>query len=58
MKDSVEFEVELLEFDRMGHWQNISMAQRLEMAHKLKAKAKELFQHKKFDYAKSIYERY
>ena len=49
----VEFEVELLEFDREGFWQQLSMAERFDLAERLKAKGNALFKAGKYDYAKA-----
>ncbi|GAX74288.1 hypothetical protein CEUSTIGMA_g1737.t1 [Chlamydomonas eustigma] len=55
--DVAEFEVELVSFDRDGHWQTLSMEERFILAEKLKAKGNDLFRAKKYGYARARYER-
>ncbi|GFR52572.1 hypothetical protein Agub_g15164 [Astrephomene gubernaculifera] len=53
----VEFEVELLDFEREGHWQNLTFEERYTLAERLKAKGNELFRKQQFKHAKARYDR-
>eukprot|EP00798_Chlamydomonas_sp_ICE-L_P005152 gene5152-34966_t len=55
-EDDVEWEVELVSFDKEGHWQNISMDERLVIAKKAKAKGNQLFKAGRHKYARAKYE--
>ncbi|GLI61315.1 hypothetical protein VaNZ11_003671 [Volvox africanus] len=54
---TVEFEVELLDFEREGHWQNLSFEERYVLAERLKSKGNELFRKGQHKYARARYER-
>ncbi|GIM00169.1 hypothetical protein Vretimale_5329 [Volvox reticuliferus] len=49
----VEFEVELLDFEREGHWQNLSFEERYALAERLKSKGNELFRKGQHKYARA-----
>lgn len=56
-EDDVEFEVELVSFEREGYWQSMEMDERLQLAGKMKDKGNELYKQGKYQYARARYER-
>ncbi|KAG2493708.1 hypothetical protein HYH03_008222 [Edaphochlamys debaryana] len=54
---TVEWEVELLDFQREGHWQNLSFEERYEVADRLKSKGNELYKRGQHKFARARYER-
>lgn len=55
--DAVEFEVELVSFDKEGHWLTMPMADRFFLAENIRAKANALFRSKRYVFARRRYER-
>ncbi|KAL6761780.1 hypothetical protein V8C86DRAFT_765815 [Haematococcus lacustris] len=53
----VEFEVELVDFEREGHWQVLSMAERFLLVERAKAKANSLVKAGRYQYAQARYDR-
>eukprot|EP00198_Chlamydomonas_reinhardtii_P000593 XP_001689928.1 peptidyl-prolyl cis-trans isomerase, FKBP-type [Chlamydomonas reinhardtii] len=54
---TVEFEVELVDFEREGHWQNLSFEARYTLAERLKSKGNDLFKRGQHKFARARYER-
>mmetsp|Transcript_1261 Transcript_1261/g.3505 ORF Transcript_1261/g.3505 Transcript_1261/m.3505 type:complete len:651 (-) Transcript_1261:236-2188(-) len=55
--DGCEWEVELVGFDKEGHWQVMSFEERFALVERVKAKANELVRGGKHAYARARYER-
>eukprot|EP00879_Flechtneria_rotunda_P002973 GHRR01003190.1.p1 GENE.GHRR01003190.1~~GHRR01003190.1.p1 ORF type:complete len:634 (+),score=228.22 GHRR01003190.1:2740-4641(+) len=51
----VEFQVQLISFEREGYWQNLGWAERWALAERIKEKGNALFKQKKYHYAHSRY---
>ncbi len=47
----MEFEVELISFEKEGYWQTMEMPERLALSERMKAKGNALFKAKKYAYA-------
>ncbi|MEW5314845.1 MAG: hypothetical protein WDW38_006311 [Sanguina aurantia] len=55
--DRLEFEVELVSFQREGYWQTLEMDERLQLSERIKAKAGELYRRKQYGFARARYDR-
>jgi tetratricopeptide (TPR) repeat protein len=55
--DTVEFEIELVSFDREGHWQAMEIDEKIALANKMKAKGNQLYKDGKVGFAKQRYDR-
>ncbi|KIY95067.1 hypothetical protein MNEG_12894 [Monoraphidium neglectum] len=55
--DVVEFEIELLDFHKEGHWQNLEWAERWAILERLKARGNALYKAGKWKYAANRYQR-
>ncbi|KXZ48761.1 hypothetical protein GPECTOR_25g345 [Gonium pectorale] len=54
---TVEWEVELVDFEREGHWQNLSFEERYAVAERLKAKGNDLYRRQQYKFARARYDR-